>query len=69
MAGEALPQTLRRWVLGLLWSLKPPRLWGVPATLSMLAKHYAGLGTAPETLHDPEQASRHPDGLAGICTT
>jgi len=61
-------QTLQRWVLGLLWSLKPPRLYGVPATLLMLARHYTGLGPAPGTLPDPAQALRFPDGLAGICT-
>jgi hypothetical protein len=39
-AREQPGATLRRWILGLLWSLKPPRLYGVPATLAMLAKHY-----------------------------
>ena len=68
MAGEGVAQKLQRWVLGLLWSLKPPRLWGVPATLSILAKHHAGFGLAAEALPDPETALRHPDGLAGICT-
>jgi leucyl/phenylalanyl-tRNA---protein transferase len=63
-----LRQTLQRWVLGLLWSLKPPRLYGMPATLLMLARHYAGLGLPPGVLPDPEQALRFPDGLAGICT-
>ena len=67
-AGEPLGATLRRWVLGLLWSLKPPRLYGVPATLAMLAKHYAGSGLAPGALPDSDQALTHPDGLAGICT-
>jgi leucyl/phenylalanyl-tRNA---protein transferase len=67
-AGEMLDATLRRWVLGLLWSLKPPRLYGVPATLALLAKHYAGSGRAPGALPDPDQALTHPDGLAGICT-
>ncbi len=60
--------TLRRWTLGLLWSLKPPRLYGVPATLAMLAKHYAGFGPPPGVLPDPDTALTHPDGLAGICT-
>lgn len=60
--------TLRRWALGLLWSLKPPRLYGVPATLAMLAKHYAGLGLPPGALPDPDRALTRPDGLAGICT-
>jgi hypothetical protein len=36
--------SLKRWILGLIWSLKPPRLYGVPATVSLLAKYYAGLG-------------------------
>ena len=44
-------------------SLKPPRLWGVPASLLMLARHYAGLGTPPGVLPDPETALRNPDGL------
>jgi hypothetical protein len=53
MAREELRQKLNRWVLGLLWSLKPPRLWSVPATLLMLARHYAGLGPPPGVLPDP----------------
>jgi leucyl/phenylalanyl-tRNA--protein transferase len=68
--GEAREQpgaTLRRWILGLLWSLKPPRLYGVPATLAMLAKYYAGFGLRPGELPDPENARCHPDGLTGIC--
>jgi leucyl/phenylalanyl-tRNA--protein transferase len=65
---EGLAQTLQRWVLGLLWSLKPPRLYGIPATLSMLAKHYAGLGLPSGGLPDPEKALHYPDGLVAICT-
>ena len=65
---ESPGATLRRWTLGLLWSLKPPRLYGVPATLAMLAKYYAGLGLRPGALPDPDQALTNPDGLAGICT-
>lgn len=68
MDSEGLRQTLQRWVLGLLWSLKPPRLYGVPATMLMLARHYAGFGPQSAALPDPEQALRFPDGLAGICT-
>lgn len=64
---EGWARGLRRWMLGLIWSLKPPRLWGVPGMLLVLAKHYAGLGPR-EALPDPEKALRHPDGLAGICT-
>jgi leucyl/phenylalanyl-tRNA---protein transferase len=68
-AARAQPgATVRRWALGLLWSLKPPRLYGVPATLAMLAKYYAGLGLPPGALPDPARALTHPDGLAGICT-
>jgi leucyl/phenylalanyl-tRNA--protein transferase len=67
-ARESLAATLRHLVLGLLWSLKPPRLYGVPATLAMLAKHYAGLGLPPGALPDPDLALTYPDGLAGICT-
>jgi leucyl/phenylalanyl-tRNA--protein transferase len=65
--GESLGQKVQRWVLGILWSLKPPRLYGVPATLAMLAKYFAGFGLKPGELPDPETALRHPDGLAGIC--
>jgi len=57
----------KRWGLAVLWSLKPPRLWGVPGTLWVLTKHYAGFGSR-DALPDPEKALRHPDGLAGICT-
>ncbi len=67
-AREQPGATLRRWILGLLWSLKPPRLYGVPATLAMLAKHYAGLGLPSGALPDPDRALTYPDGLAGICT-
>jgi leucyl/phenylalanyl-tRNA--protein transferase len=61
-------QQVQSWLLGCLWALKPPRLFGVPATLLMLAKHYAGLGLKPGELPDPDKALQHPDGLAGICT-
>jgi len=67
-ADDSLGGTVRRWVLGLLWSLKPPRLYGVPAMLAMLVKHYAGLGLPPGALPDPEKTLTYPDGLAGICT-
>ncbi|MGH9809419.1 MAG: leucyl/phenylalanyl-tRNA--protein transferase, partial [Terriglobia bacterium] len=65
---EPLGATLRRWALGLLWSLKPPRLYGVPAMLGTLAKHYAGFGLPHGALPDPDKALAHPDGLAGLCT-
>jgi leucyl/phenylalanyl-tRNA--protein transferase len=67
-AAETLRAKLRRWGLGLLWSLKPPRLFGAPATLGALAKHYAGFGLARGVVPDPETALAYPDGLAGICT-
>ncbi len=67
-ANEPLGGMLRRWALGLLWSLKPPRLFGVPATLATLARHYAGHGLPAGALPDPDTALTHPDGLAGICT-
>ncbi|MGZ5849741.1 MAG: leucyl/phenylalanyl-tRNA--protein transferase [Methyloceanibacter sp.] len=57
---------MQRLVLGVLWSLKPPRLSGVPATLVMVVKHYAGFGLARRTLPDPNAALHRPDGLAGI---
>jgi leucyl/phenylalanyl-tRNA--protein transferase len=64
---EALQDRLRRWVLGTAWSLKPPRTWGVPATLWMVASHYAGLRHVEEGVPDPEMALSNPDGLVGIC--
>jgi leucyl/phenylalanyl-tRNA--protein transferase len=67
-AGISLRAFLSRWLFGLAWSLKPPRLYGVPAMLLMLAKHYAGLGLPPGALPDPDKALTYPDGLAGICT-
>ena len=60
-------QSLQRFVLGVLWSLKPPRLYGAPATLAMVAKHYAGLGPKRNGLPDADRALSFPDGLAGIC--
>jgi len=66
-AREALPDRLRRWVLGTAWSLKPPRTWGVPATLWMVASHYAGLRDVEEGVPDPDLALSSPDGLVGIC--
>ncbi len=54
-------------MLGAFWSLKPPRLYGVLATLAMVAKSYAGLGLKRGELPDPDRALRQPDGLAGIC--
>jgi leucyl/phenylalanyl-tRNA--protein transferase len=65
---EGLSETLQRWVFGVSWSLKPPRLYGVPATLLMVAKYCAGFGLKPGVLPDPADGLRHPDGLAGICT-
>jgi leucyl/phenylalanyl-tRNA--protein transferase len=40
-------------------------LFDGPATWSLFAKHYVGLGRAE--LPDPNGALRHPDGLAGVC--
>jgi len=65
--GEALPDKLRRWVLGAAWSLKPPRTLGVPAALWMVTSHYMGLRDFEDGVPDPEKALTHPDGLAGIC--
>lgn len=59
---------MRRWILGAAWSLKPPRTLGVPATLWMVASHYAGLREVVDGVPDPEAALNCPDGLVGICT-
>ena len=64
---EPLKDRVLRWGLGAAWSLKPPRLWGVPATLWMVFSHYAGLRDVEEGLPDPDTALRNPDGLLGIC--
>jgi len=64
---EAMPDRFRRWVLGAAWSLLPPRIWGVPATLWLVASHYTGLRKATQGIPDPEDALTNPDGLAGIC--
>jgi leucyl/phenylalanyl-tRNA---protein transferase len=66
LPAPSLPRSLQRFALGVLWSLKPPRLFGVPATLAMVAKHYAGFVLGHRTLPDPNAALRRPDGLAGI---
>lgn len=64
---ESLQDKALRWVLGTAWSLKPPRTLGVPATLWMVAMHYAGLSKTKTGVPDPETALNYPDGLAGIC--
>jgi leucyl/phenylalanyl-tRNA--protein transferase len=64
---ESLSDRALRWALGMAWSLKPPRTWGVPATLWMVATHYAGLRKIEEGVPDPETALSYPDGLVGIC--
>lgn len=64
---ESLQDKLFRWSLGIAWSLKPPRTWGVPATFWMVASHYAGLRDVSEGVPDPETALNNPDGLVGIC--
>lgn len=64
---ETIRQRLTRWALGLAWSLKPPRTFGVPATLWMMFSHYAGLREVEAGVPDPETALKWPDGLVGIC--
>lgn len=67
---EALPDRLRRCALGLAWAVRPNRIAGVPATLSMLASHYLSAGQKPHAvLLDSSQALKNPDGLAAICTS
>lgn len=58
----------RRWVLGTAWSLKWPRVLGVPGTLSVLAAHMLGLGPKAGALPDPERAAPYTKGLVGVCT-
>lgn len=65
---ESVADRLRRYALGVAWSLKPPRVLGVPATLLTLAAHYAGGRLRPGQIPDPEGAWAIPDGLAGVCT-
>ena len=60
---ESLPEMAERWLLGLVWSLMPARIGGLPnlARLcfdELLAPDYA--------LPDPERALANPPGLAGI---
>ena len=64
---ESLQDKVLRWVLGTAWSLKPPRTLGVPATLWMVASHYAGFREVMDGVPDPETALSQPDGLVGIC--
>lgn len=66
-AASPLTSRLKQWLLGVAWSLRPPRVYGVPATLGLVARHYAGFGPKRGELPDPDKALRHPDGLAGIC--
>ncbi len=66
-ATESVFNRIRRLVLASLWSLKPPRLWGVPNVLWMVTKHAFSTSVARKRLPDPEMALKHPDGLVGIC--
>jgi leucyl/phenylalanyl-tRNA--protein transferase len=52
---------LRRWALGLLWPLKPPRLAGVPSLFWMWL-----LSRDRNGIPDPEGALDRPYGLAGF---
>ncbi len=65
---EPLNTMLTRWVLGCAWAMKPPRIWGVPATLASVAAHALGFGLKPRELPDPEGALRHPDGFCGVAS-
>lgn len=64
---ETIKQRIVRLCLGLAWSLKPPRMLGVPATLAIVLKHYLLPGKRSGTLPEPEAALRNPDGLLGVC--
>lgn len=64
---ETWQERLHRYVLGVAWSLKPPRTWGAPAAVWMVVSHYAGLRDVEEGVPDPENALKRPDGLVGIC--
>ena len=64
---ESFADRLRRLILGSLWSLKPPRLWGVPNILWLVVSYYLGFRRDDGPLPDPEKALSNPDGLAGIC--
>ena len=67
---EALSDRLSRCALGLAWAVRPNRIAGVPATLSMLAAHYLPGDKQPlAALPDPITALEKPDGLAAICTS
>ena len=44
-----------------------PGVFNVPAAFATLAKHCTNWISRPGELPDPEQALRHPEGLAGSC--
>jgi leucyl/phenylalanyl-tRNA--protein transferase len=52
---------MRRWALGLVWPLKPPRLAGVPSLLWLWL-----LSRGRKAIPDPEGALERPYGLAGF---
>jgi fatty acid desaturase len=64
----SLQAAVQLWTLALVWSLMPPRLLGVPATLALVARHFAGLGSRLGEVPDPARALRHPDGLVSAPT-
>jgi len=67
-ATAPLASRLKQVLLGVAWSLRPPRLYGVPATLALVARHFAGFGPKRGALPDPDKALNYPDGLVGICS-
>ncbi|MEM8744007.1 MAG: leucyl/phenylalanyl-tRNA--protein transferase [Pseudomonadota bacterium] len=66
-SNEPLLNRVRRLALACAWSLKPPRLWGVPNVLWMTLKHAVNPSAARNKLPNPETALSHPEGLVGIC--
>ena len=60
---ETPAEMVRRWALGALYAVKPPRTTGLPA----LARMWLADVMAPDwSLPDPERALASPLGLAGI---
>src|SRR6476469_3274632 len=60
---DAFGETLRRWLLALLWPLRPSRILDLPNAAWLICRDLLNL---PAGLPDPHRALERPAGLVGL---